>query len=66
MVVADKVQVFSFDRNNFKNKLTLTSFLHGSDSVYVLSHVKTNNKLPPKYVELDNARPTDNDTYAKS
>ena len=32
----------------------------------VLSHVKTNNKLPPKYVEFDNARPTDNDPYAKS
>ena len=26
-----KVQVFSFDRNNFKNMPTLTPFLHGSD-----------------------------------
>ena len=29
------IYVFSFDRNNFKNMLTLTPFLHGSDRLYL-------------------------------
>ena len=30
---------FSFDRNNFKNMLTLTPFLHGSDRLYLWHYV---------------------------